>query len=82
MSMFNYTDFKHAIIVFFALSLIFLALVLPLQTLLPDFFDPMVPNFLINKSILTYLMEHANFFFSMIIPVGLFTIVLYLWRKR
>ena len=71
MSMFNYKDFKHAFFIFLLSCIVFIALVWPLQDILPDYFDSWVPDFLANKSILMYAM-----------PVGLLTIIIFLWRKK
>lgn len=80
--MFSYREVKQAFILFVLGSIGLLALLVPLNQLLPDFFDSMVPDFLENTSIVMYLHQHLNFLIEIIAAVGLFAFILYLWRKR
>ena len=80
--MFFFREFKHAFVLFIIMAIGLVALVVPLDQVLPPFFVDWVPPFLSNKSILLYLHEHIDFFLMIIPAVGLFTIILYLWRKR
>lgn len=83
MSMFSYKEFKHALFVFLLFFVGLVAILIPLNQLLPDFFDPMIPDFLENKSVWYYVInEHLNFFLELIVVVGLVAIILFLWRKR
>ena len=80
--MFSFSEFKHAFIVFVVGAVGLLALLVPLQQLLPDYFDSWVPDFLENKSILLYVHEHLGFFIEILAAVGLLTVIIYLWRKK
>lgn len=80
--MFSYREVKQAFVLFVLGSIGLLALLVPLNQLLPDFFDSMVPDFLENTSIIMYLHQHLNFFIEIIAVVGLFAFIIYLWRKR
>ena len=82
MSIFSFREFKQAFILFLMGGIGLLALLIPLEQLLPDYFDSWVPDFLANKSIWYYGMEHLNFFLEIIAPVGLLAMIIFLWRKR
>ncbi len=80
--MFSYREMKQAFILFLLGAVVIIALLIPLPQLLPDYFDPWVPDFLTNISLFNYLHLHLNFIISIITATGLFAFVIYLWRKK
>jgi hypothetical protein len=81
-SMFSYQEMKYAFIVFVLGGIGLVGLLVPLNQLLPDFFDSWVPDFLENTSIINYLHIHLNFLIEIVVAVGLLAFILYLWRKK
>ncbi len=80
--MFGFKDFKHSFILILLFGIGFLAVVIPLNSLLPDYFDPMVPDFLENTSILFYVQSHFNLLVELIPVAGLLAIILVVWRSK
>jgi len=79
--MFGFSDFKHGTFTLFMLFIVFFFLVFPANVLLPAPFLDFIPSFIQDKSLITYFQLHLSFFVSLIIPIGLLTIIIYLWRK-